>query len=225
MKKLDFEFTKCEAGWIDITIKYDKTILEYCFSYIFSEPKDLIEWVENVYIEKYSEFSCFAEGWTWYLDYDGIYLTISDTLNIKDENPEYEKFQRLRFEIGKEELCKIIYTALKEFKKSGKYNPREWEALTFKKLLNQTFKEQENIVDYLSDYSKEEIETMLKNKLITDDYGFINLSFFDDIEYNIASKKRKMEILNEYINDESDYLGYYGFPLLDIKSEILERCK
>ena len=223
MKNFYFEFSKCEAGWIDIIIKHDKAILEYNISYVFSDPKDLIEWVESIYLEKYSEFSCFAEGWTWYLNYDGIYLTISDTLNLQEENPEYEKFQRLRFKIGKEELCKIIYTALKDFKKSGKYNPREWEALTLKKLLSQTFKEQENLIDYLSNFSKEEIERMIEKKLIKDDYGFNRLRFFEDDNYNISNKKEKIELLNEYINDESDYLGYSGFPLSEVKSEILEK--
>ncbi|MBQ9875966.1 MAG: hypothetical protein IJM31_02640 [Campylobacter sp.] len=97
---------------IDFEIIYGNVKLEYCFSYVFESPCDLVKWAENIYLGLYEEFRCDEESSYWYFDYDGENFIISDNRNVNNKNPKYEKFERLRIKIQKEELCKLIYKSI-----------------------------------------------------------------------------------------------------------------
>lgn len=215
-EKLKIEYTRCEAGWIDFTVKYDKTILNYTFSCVFDDPKYFIEWAEKIFQEKFSEYSSDAEGWSWYFDYDGMYLTISDSKNI-----DCEKKQRIKLKIEKNALCKEIYNSLKRFKSSGLYNPKEWECINFKNLLEKVYGTLDFAIDKLSEFSIEQIIDDIDSKYI-DLFGYKYLSFFEDVEFDVSTKEKRKIIIKEYIED-SDYVGYGGDSILDICSDILER--
>lgn len=223
MKKLKIEYTRCEAGWLEFTIIYDKTKLDYTFSYVFDDPSYLIKWAEDVYSGNYKEYISNAEGWCWYFDYDGEYFIVSDTKNKKDENPEYGKYQRLKITMDKSELCKEIYTSLKRFQKSGLYNPREWESLSFVKLIQKVYSSNEEAIENLSSLNLEQITNFIKQKY-QGPFNFENLYFFsDNPEYDEASKNERIEIIKDNIEANDDYTGYGGHPILEIKSEILEK--
>lgn len=219
--KLYFEYTGCKAGWIDFTIRYNKTKLEYYFSYVFDNPKHLIEWTEKICSEEYSEYQSFAEGWCWYLNYDGKYFTV-----FEDENTgkaDAKKVQKLKIQIEKNDLCKCLYKALKDFQSSGLYIPQEWESLTFAKVLTKVYGNSDIILDTLKTKSLDEIIKELKELYVPDNYGIENLWLFDNCIYNFAGLNYRKEILEEAVADESDYIGYDGLPVMEINSPILER--
>lgn len=218
MKKLKIEYTRCEAGWIDFSITYDKTKLDYTFSYVFDDPSRLIKWAEEVYSGKYTEYASHAEGWSWIFNYDGEYFIVSDIDNIEDG-----KCQRLKIRIDKAELCKEIYTSLKRFQKSGLYDPLEWESLSFVDLIQKVYSSNEEAKDKLSSLNLEQIANYIKQKY-QGPFNFKNLDFFyDNPEYDEASKEERIGIIKKYIEYNDDYTGYGGHPILEITSEILER--
>lgn len=221
--KLYFEYTGCEAGWIDFTIRYNETKLDYYFSYVYDDPKNLIEWAEKIYNEEYLEYYSDAEGWFWYLNYDGKYLSIFDDKFDDEKNPYNDKIMRLKIQISKDDLCRTLYKALKDFHKSGLYIPREWESITFAEVLTKVYDNSDIILDRLKTKSLDEILKELKELYVPDNYGIENFWLFDDSEYNFADLKHRKEILEEAVADESDYIGYGGLPVMEINSPILER--
>ena len=222
------EYTKCEAGWIDFTVSNGETKLEYCFTEVWNSPKDLLDWAEKIYNGDNSEYANDSEGWCWYFDYDGKNLTISDTQNFNDENPEYKKYPRFSLEISKDELCKEIYRSIKAFQKSGLYIPREWEPLYFKQILEKYYGLTENAIEIISDMKIEEIIAELRGKSDWNngEAEFYIMGFFDESEnqlYNSTNKTQRKEIINEYIEDNSNYAGYDGYPVMKIKSDLFEK--
>ncbi len=227
MKNFQIKYTRCEAGWIDFTVSYGKEKLEYCFSYCYSSPKDLLVWAENVYKGNYSEFSNDSEGWEWCLNYDGEFLTISDTLNLNDENPNEEKRERLHIKIEKKELCKTIYKSIKKFQESDLYIAREWEALYLKKIFEKTYGSVENSINIISKMTLVEIIEDIKSKDPNDELGFYITGFFDagdNDAYDSAEEDVRKMIINDYLEyDSGDYGGFDAKSIRDIKSDILEK--
>lgn len=227
MENFQIKYTHCEAGWLDFTVTYGKEKLEYYFSYCCSSPKDLLEWAENVYKCNYTEFSNESEGWEWYFNYDGEFLTISDTLNLNDENPNGEKRNRLHIKIEKKELCKTIYNSLKEFQVSDLYIAREWESLYLKQIFEKTYGSVENAINTISKMTLAEIIEDIKSKDTNDELGFYITGFFDAYDndaYDSAEDDEKKMIINDYLKyDSGDYGGFDGVPLTSIKSVLFDK--
>ena len=225
MKNFQLVFTNCEAGWIDFVIIYnDKTFSHYCFSCCFSSPSDLLKWAEEIYNGNYSEFANDSEGWDWYFDYDGEYLTIADTLDLNDDNPDGEKHIRFHFKIDKNELCRTIYQSIKTFQKSKLYIPREWEPLFFSQILEKIYGSVENGINTISKMTLDKIIEDIKSKDISNELGFYITGFFDEdynSKYDSSSEERRKEIIEDWIDDT--YWGFAGEPLSNIKSDLFEK--
>ncbi len=127
IKEFKITFTRCKAGWIDFDVSYGDETISYPFTYIWHSPGDLLRFAQRVYRDNKGILNCDAEGWDWYFDYDGTYLTISDTYHYDDENPDGDQITRFKIPIDKETLCKTIYLSIITFQKSGLYIPEEWE--------------------------------------------------------------------------------------------------
>ena len=226
MQELVIKFLRAEVGWIDFEIIYNNVKLEYCFSDVFESPCDLVKWAENIYLGLYEEFRCDEESSYWYFDYDGESFIISDNRNINNKNPKYEKFERLRIKIQKEELCKLIYKSIIDFRNSNSYQAEQWEHVGFALFLERLYGSKQVAIELLSKMTKnkiiEDIEAKLRAKY-DNDYRelFGPYDFFDDNMYDDSSVSMRKKILEHYIelNDESE-MG--GCSLLNLKSEILE---
>lgn len=222
------EYTRCEAGWIDFTVSNGKAKLEYCFTEVWNSPKDLLDWAEKIYKGNYSEYANDSEGWDWFFNYDGKILTVSDDSNKEDENPDGKKIIRFSLEISKDELCKEIYRSIKAFQKSGLYIPREWEPIYFKQILEKYYGSTENAIEIISNMKIDEIIDDLKEKSNRRDgeLEFYIKDFFDKSEnqlYNSTNKEKRKKIINEYIEDNSNYGGYGAYPIMEIKSDLFEK--
>lgn len=226
MKNFQLVFTNCEAGWIDFDIIYkNKTFSHYCFSYWLSSPADLLRWAEKIYNGNYSEFENDAEGWEWYFDYDGEYLTIADTLDLEDDNPEVDKHIRFHFKIDKNELCKTVYQSIKTFQKSKLYNPCQWEPLFFSQVLEKIYGTVENGINIISKMTLDKIIEDMKSKDTSNELEFYITDFFDEKDnskYDSLSEKERKEVIEDWLADTYNY-GFDGEPLSNIKSDLFDK--
>ena len=217
-----FEFTRCYAGWIEFVLGRGDVKLEYCFSEAFDATKDFVLWIEDIAQGKFREFCADAEGWFWYLNYDGRTFVVSDTRNLNGDNPTNAKIMRLAFYVDRIELCKKLYQTFRKFVLSDLYVPHEWEGLNFKRIVDKCYGPLDGAAEKLSAMTLQEIIADIAQKNIFNDFPYDALSFFEDESYGKQSADGRKKLILEYYQD-NDYVGYGGLPLREIKSDLLER--
>ena len=217
-----FEFTRCYAGWIEFVLGRGDVKLEYCFTEACDATEDFVHWIEDIAQGKFREFCADAEGWFWYLNYDGRTLMISDTGNQNNDNPRNEKISRLGVCIGKLDLCKKLYQTFRNFVSSDLYVPHEWEGLNFKRIVDKCYGPLDAAVEKMSNMSLREILSDIEQKNIFNKISYDGLLFFKDESYDKQSADGRKKLILEYYQD-NDYVGYGGLPLREIKSDLLER--
>lgn len=221
--KLYFEYVYCGGGWIVFTIRYNETKLKYCYSFVYGDPKDMIHWAEDIYNENLWEYSSDEEGDEWFFNYDGKYFTVADDKYDDEKNPYNDHVIRLKIKISKEELCKVLYKAIKRFQRSGLYNPCEWEAITFEEFLLSMFNSIDEAIDFMAKRSINQI-TWAFDKKYKGHFNYYEFKFFENepYEYDLANYQKRKELIADCITS-CNYLGWGGAPVMEIKSEILER--
>lgn len=221
--RLFIDFYYCGAGWIAFRITYNETKLIYEYSYIYGSPKDMIHWAEEIFKGNYYMYTSDEEGVEWFFDYDGNFFSVGDNKYDDKKNPYGNWVTRLKVRISQNELCKIIYKAIKRFQKSGLYEPSEWEAITFEEFLLTMFKTTEEAVSYMAKRSMNQI-TYCFDKKYKGHFNYYDFTFFEQepYDYDLANTEKRKEIIHNYIN-RFNYMGYGGWSVMKIHSPLLER--
>jgi hypothetical protein len=210
-ESFNFKFTKTEAGWIDFEISYGISyIAKYYFSYVFETPKDFIEWVKEINKGKNGEFRCDAEGWFWYIEYDGENVIISDSLDNDGENPKQEKKQRIIFPYKRNDFCQIIFDSFNRFITDGTYRPEEWEGFDIVEILVGEYEDLDAAVENVADLKYSEIE----EELSIHPYAKFILPYITDSDfkdgYDLDSKEERCDRIYDV---HFRCLGYDGEKL------------
>lgn len=231
MLDLIFEFTDTISGWIDFYFSYGPIRISYSFSNVCTKPEELIKWIEDVYNNQFTEFDCDMEDVHWYLDYDGKFLTISDTRNFEGTNEHNEKRPRLKIQIEKDKLCTLLYSSFRRFATSNLYSRIHWDGETLEEFLVEKFGTLDTALEEaskgtLNDFYLKCLQFMPSSK---------HLLFFEIFEEFESEKARKLsEQFDNYSIEEKKnfikkYLDDWESPmvaevnLMTLKSEPLEK--
>jgi len=125
--KLTFSFGNCDAGWIELTIEVNQKKVKLDLSWAVDPFPDIIAWLESISrnIEE-AAFTLDEEGHEVCFRYkrstDGISMVFSLVSGSTGE--------MLAVEVDRFQLVSEFYTKLKEYGRSDRYIPAQWESET-----------------------------------------------------------------------------------------------
>lgn len=170
--KIDVEFYKAHAGWLDFRIKSGDKIFESCFSDVFDPLPDLKYWLEAISIGvQQASFIYDIEGEEIKVDMEEIKWGV-DQLTISSVTDEVIYVQSMVF---RNQVVKAFYESILSFARSDKYKKKEWEwqpGKRYNRLSQKLNLEGCKLLEYLTEKDRSKLTELLsENKLeIPKDY-------------------------------------------------------